>query len=244
MYQSFLLLIRACNANNQFSKDDWFGFSENPRPEPEIAKQNSSVIRNHISACKKITSTILDRLSEKLNLTNPPLSELHKFERTAGNQMRIIKTTSHESREQGTMVAGAHTDFGSLTVLFNNIGGLQVLLDPQVGWLWVPPVEGCAIINLGDAMVRFTDGLFRSATHRVVQPPDEQRDWDRYSVVYFERPNDDVKLRPLTRDAGDLEQYVTSKEWIERRVLGGKKNHYAGEKNYYARRGTETVEKA
>jgi isopenicillin N synthase-like dioxygenase len=151
--------------------------------------------------------------------------------------MRLIKSTPGTN----ALVAGAHTDFGSLTVLFNNIGGLQVLLSPDEGWLWVPPVEGCAIINLGDAIVRFTDGLFRSATHRVVQPPAEQGGLDRYSVVYFERPNDDVKLRPLTKDAGSLDDYPTAQQWIERRVLGGKKNHYKGEEAYRAGRGTETT---
>jgi isopenicillin N synthase-like dioxygenase len=154
--------------------------------------------------------------------------------------MRIIKTSASETRTV-EQVAGAHTDFGSLTVLFNNIGGLQVLLSKEEGWKWVPPRKDCAIINLGDAMVSFTEGFFKSATHRVVQPPPNQRAFDRYSVVYFERPNDDVKLRPLTRDAGPLDQYPTAKEWIERRVLGGKVVHYSGEKNYYARRGTEAA---
>ena len=60
--------------------------------------------------------------------------------------------------------------------------------------------------------------------------------------MYFERPNDDVKLRPLTRDAGSLDDYPTAKEWIERRDLGGKKVHYKDEKVYLAGRGTETTQ--
>jgi isopenicillin N synthase-like dioxygenase len=204
-----------------------------------VVHENQQVIRNYISSCQKITSTLLEILSQKLNLTNPTLQSLHEFHRPAGNQMRIIKLSASTTRNV-ELVAGAHTDFGSLTVLFNNIGGLQVLLSPEHGWLWVPPRPGCAIINLGDALVKFTDGLFKSATHRVFQPPVEQRMFDRYSVVYFERPNDDVKLRPLVRDAGSLDDYPTAREWIERRVLGGKITHYKGEQNYLARRGTET----
>ena len=83
-------------------------------------------------------------------------------------------------------MAGARTDFGPFTLLFNNIGGLQVLLSKEDGWLLVPPVAGCAIINLDDAMVGFMDGLFRSAT----QPPGG---FNRCNVVYFEKANDDVK---------------------------------------------------
>jgi isopenicillin N synthase-like dioxygenase len=232
--------LQASSANGKFAKDDAIGISENPHPIPRVAVENEKVIQTYVKSCATITNTLLSLLSEKLNLKDPDLPSLHKFDRPAGNQMRIIKSSASVTRTV-EQVAGAHTDFGSLTVLFNNIGGLQVLLSQEEGWKWVPPRKDCAIINLGDAMVSFTEGFFKSATHRVVQPPPNQRAFDRYSVVYFERPNDDVKLRPLTRDAGPLDQYPTAKEWIERRVLGGKVVHYAGEKNYYARRGTEAA---
>jgi isopenicillin N synthase-like dioxygenase len=199
-------------------------------------KDNVQTIRNHVGACRKITTTLLDILSRQLNFTDPSLLSLHVFENPAGNQMRIIKS-SLDTTNKETLVAGAHTDFGSFTVLFNNIGGLQVHF-PEIGWRWVPPVDGYAIINLGDALVRFTDGLLRSATHRVAQPPLEHRVYDRYSVVYFERPNDDVKMGPLNH--GSLEEYQTAKEWIERRVIAGKTMHYKGEEGYLAGRGTES----
>jgi isopenicillin N synthase-like dioxygenase len=89
-------------------------------------------------------------------------------------------------------------------------------------------------------MVRFTDGLFRSATHRVAKPPGEQNNHERWSVVYFERPNDDVRMGPLVgENKGVAEDYPTTKEWIERRVLGGKIAHYKGEQEYIKGRGTE-----
>jgi isopenicillin N synthase-like dioxygenase len=154
--------------------------------------------------------------------------------------MRIIKSAP-STPDQTTLVAGPHTDFGSLTVLFNNIGGLQVFLSPEEGWKWVPPVAGCAIINLGDAMVAFTNGLFRSATHRVARPPVEHIMYDRYSVVYFERPNDDVRMGPVIGEVAALEEYPTAGEWIARRVVGGKTAHYKGEKAYMESRGTEPI---
>ena len=68
-------------------------------------------------------------------------------------------------------------------------------------------------MNLGDAIVRFINGLFRFATHRVAKPPGEQRGFDRYSVVYFERPNDNVKLRRLMGNVGvEEEEYPSAKE--------------------------------
>lgn len=52
----------------------------------------------------------------------------------------------------------------------------------------------CAIINLGDTAVKFSNGIFCSGRHRVVPAPGEQGLWPRYSVVYFVRPEDKCKL--------------------------------------------------
>ncbi len=133
------------------------------------------------------------------------------------------------------MALGEHTDFGSLTLLFNRLAGLQILppgKDAQ--WVYVRPLPGHAIVNLGDAMVKFTNGLLRSNIHRVVSPPGEQAGCTRYSLVYFARAEDDVLLRRL--DGGDangegvipelakaeVEEAVKSKDWVLWRALGNR----------------------
>jgi isopenicillin N synthase-like dioxygenase len=107
-------------------------------------------------------------------------------------------------------------------------------------WLWVRPQANCAIINLGDAAGKFSNGVLRSGRHRVVPAPGEQGLWPRYSVVYFVRPNDECVLRtlegsgiPARRDRGgegagdeDEDEEVTAKEWIFRqaeRLRNGKR---------------------
>jgi isopenicillin N synthase-like dioxygenase len=137
---------------------------------------------------------------------------------------------------------GEHTDFGSVTVLFNRLGGLQVRLpsyidaipplevtavdDPLTkdGWTYVRPLPGHCIVNLGDALVKFSDGRLRSNIHRVISPPGEQAKETRYSLVYFCRPEDDVGLRSLVAGGSVDEEVVTSKEWILRRALGRRNN--------------------
>jgi len=54
-------------------------------------------------------------------------------------------------------------------------------------WCYVRPLEGHCIINLGDALVKFTKGVLRSNIHRVVSPPGGQAGTTRYSLVYFSR---------------------------------------------------------
>ena len=101
------------------------------------------------------------------------------------------------------------------------------MLPPGEGteWFYVRPLAGHAIINLGDAMVKFTNGLLRSNIHRVVSPPGEQAGETRYSLVYFARPEDDVVLKRLESPVipplaeGDEEEEINAKDWILRRAL-------------------------
>jgi isopenicillin N synthase-like dioxygenase len=99
----------------------------------------------------------------------------------------------------------------------------------EEGWAYVHPLPGHAIINLGDALVKFTAGILRSNTHRVVSPPGQQGDCVRYSLVYFSRPEDEVLLRPLRESAvirkmagsgEDDGEVISSKDWVLRRALG------------------------
>lgn len=69
------------------------------------------------------------------------------------------------SMEKSTPVirAGAHTDYGALTILLAGQPGLQVLrYDTQnrsrTNWYSVPVVPGAFVINLGDLMQRWTNG--------------------------------------------------------------------------------------
>lgn len=85
---------------------------------------------------------------------------------------------------------------------------------------FAPPPPNHAIVNLGDAMVKWTGGALCSGRHRVVPAPGDQGRFDRYSVVYFVRPEDKAVLRRLEAPgiprlgAGEREEEVTGKEWI------------------------------
>lgn len=104
-----------------------------------------------------------------------------------------------------------------MTVLFNQLGGLQVLKPNTREWQYVKPRPECAVINLGDAFVKMVDQKLYSAVHRVGPPGDQSR-CERHlvsflprknveggrirllasiQVVYFSRPNSDVMLRSL-----------------------------------------------
>jgi len=80
--------------------------------------------------------------------------------------------------------AGAHTDFGAITLLLQHPGqeGLEVLHPAHDSWIPVPINENTFVVNIGDVLSAWTDGQYRSALHRVINKSTTD---DRYSVPFF-----------------------------------------------------------
>jgi isopenicillin N synthase-like dioxygenase len=91
----------------------------------------------------------------------------------------------------GQLRAGAHSDYGTLTILWpqDDSRGLEIL-DPSGEWHEVLPTPGTFVINIGDLMARWTNDRWRSTLHRVVNP-DEAHDPGsrRQSIAYFHQPD-------------------------------------------------------
>jgi isopenicillin N synthase-like dioxygenase len=109
--------------------------------------------------------------------------------------------------EPGQLRAGAHTDYGTLTLLRQDDapGGLQ-LRGADDEWHDVPAVPGAFVVNVGDALQRWTNDRWRSTLHRVVVPPrDAGRDCERYSMAFFHNANWDALIEciPTCRADGE-----------------------------------------
>ena len=173
-----------------------------------------------------VVRLVLDLLNEHLELPPGTLLNLHRLSSLSGDQVRFVKAPP-QPLDDRQVALNEHTDFGSVTVLFNRLGGLQILPPgTDAEWCYVRPLPGHAIINLGDALVKFTNGLLRSNIHRVVSPPGSQADLTRYSLVYFSRPEDDVPMKRLGGSSrippipqGMVEEEINSRAWVIRRAL-------------------------
>lgn len=111
----------------------------------------------------------------------------------------------------GQLRAGAHTDFGSLTLLLPEpgTGGLQVFTKAGE-WEDVPVVPDSFVINIGDMMARWTNDRWVSTLHRVVNEAGATiSDKSRQSIAYFLHPNPDAVIACLDtcRDADGGAKY-------------------------------------
>ena len=108
------------------------------------------------------------------------------FDPTFENQKAALRLLRYPPQPAGAkfnqLGAGAHTDWGWITVLAqDDIGGLEV--QTAAGdWIRVQPVPGAFVVNLGDLVVNWTNGLYHSSLHRVMN---NRAGRDRHSIVLF-----------------------------------------------------------
>lgn len=219
-------------------------------PLPEIVLEQKPLLARYMTNAHSTGLKIMSILSSRLGLPPDALNKYHRITEEAGDHVRMTWGPPRKSAELPEIQTPGHTDFGTITILFNWLGGLQVWSDPSRGsfenivdpestaattngsgekprWLWVqPPPPNHAIINLGDASVKWTGGVLCSGRHRVVPAPGEQGKFDRYSIVYFVRPENNAILKRLEApgipkiEPGKEEPEITAKEWIIQQARG------------------------
>jgi isopenicillin N synthase-like dioxygenase len=116
--------------------------------------------------------------------------------------------------------AGAHSDWGAITLLMqDDVGGLQVFDKNDGSWIHADPIPGAFVVNLGDAMARWTNDLYKSTLHRVVNASGRER----YSVPFFYdgaadyevkciptclKPGEEPKYKPTTTEGHLMEMFA------------------------------------
>ncbi|KAK0669698.1 putative thymine dioxygenase [Cercophora samala] len=135
-----------------------------------------------------------------------------KFVDKGDNTLRLLHypPVKREMFRQGAIRAGEHSDYGSITLLFQDRrGGLQVRA-PGGKFVDVRPVEGTVVVNAGDLLARWANDGVKSTIHRVVEPPPPPPSKEgegagegveeypaRYSVAYFCNPNFDSFIEAI-----------------------------------------------
>jgi isopenicillin N synthase-like dioxygenase len=123
--------------------------------------------------------------------------------------------------------AGAHTDYGMLTLLFqDDVGGLEVL-DKNSQWQAVDYVDSAIVMNSGDLLERWTNGAYKSTLHRV-KPKIGQK--ERFSVVMFVDPDSATSVSVLesciSGDKPALYPPITAGEHVQQRIQASHRGNF------------------
>jgi len=132
-------------------------------------------------------------LALSLDLPEDHFLSLYAFPQAT---LRIIKYPPHPQESKFNQLgAGAHTDWGGITLLAqDDIGGLEVQ-NADGDWIAATPIPDTFVINLGDMIARWTNGLYHSNMHRVLNNLSSGR--DRYSVACFFSPDREATIACL-----------------------------------------------
>lgn len=142
------------------------------------------------------------------------LPEEH-FDGAFDSSMATLRLLNYPAGDSaGSIGAGAHTDYGSMTLLMTDgVGGLQVRPRGVDGWVDVPHVPGAFVVNIGDCLMRWTNDIYVSTPHRVVAPPQARR-----SIAFFLDPNPDVNITALPGTGKAKYEPVMASDYLAARL--------------------------
>ncbi|CAM2158701.1 Isopenicillin N synthase family oxygenase (plasmid) [Pararobbsia alpina] len=160
----------------------------------------------------------------------------HFFDARIDKHISMFRVLSYPPQTEtplpNQLRAGAHSDYGSLTIVRPDDTGLQVL-NKAGDWVDVPMIEGSLVVNIGDLMMQWTNDQWISTVHRVINPPADKASTNRrLSLVFFHQPNYDamVECLPSCLAPGERPKYapissgdhLTSK-FVKQTTFGGTK---------------------
>jgi isopenicillin N synthase-like dioxygenase len=127
-----------------------------------------------------------------------------KFDRPMAT-LRLLHYPASPKAAAAPIGAGEHTDYGNLTLLATDeVGGLEVRT--RAGqWIEAPVLAGAFIVNIGDCLMRWTNDVYVSTPHRVVNRSARER----YSIAFFFDPNPEamVETIPSCVREGEITRY-------------------------------------
>jgi len=146
-------------------------------------------------SCIELANTVLQAYALALELPEDFFITRHNQQ---NHTLRLLHYPSLQiPPKPGQVRAGEHSDYGSITLLFqDDVGGLEV--QTAYGeWIAAPAIPDTVVVNTGDLMQRWTNDMFCSTKHRVMIPSDNRVNQSRYSMAFFCHPNDDTEIACL-----------------------------------------------
>ncbi|CAL8263155.1 unnamed protein product [Merluccius merluccius] len=147
--------------------------------------------------CQELSLRVLRVMAHSLGLKPQVFLDAHRYigSDENGTTLRTLYYPPVNSAlvKEGQLRCGEHSDYGSITLVFqSHEGGLQVL-SPSGNYISAPSIPGTVLINIADLMQRWTSDCFISAVHRVLLPPAGDSS-TRQCVAFFLQPDDEALI--------------------------------------------------
>lgn len=193
-------------------------YPENVWPESEVPEFRST-FEELFEEMESLSNELLQAASLYLGMNSDWLPKMASDGNTI---MRLIHYPPTEGAEPGAVRSAQHEDINFITLLVGSTAsGLQVL-DKENQWHNVEAGSDKIIVDSGDMIQNLTNGIFKSTTHRVVNPDDSSS--SRYSMPMFVHPRNDVDLTPQlkfieqTTGKADYES-ITAGDFLHKRLV-------------------------
>ncbi|PHH82798.1 hypothetical protein CDD82_4777 [Ophiocordyceps australis] len=184
------------------------------QPLPSTIAADEPRLNDFCNFCRELCSKILYLLGVGLRIGDFFSTAHFATQGDSGTVLRLLHyPPMPDTNSNDEIRAGAHSDYGSITLLFRLHGqaGLEILKRDNI---WAPvPVSPPGtqddpsppiLVNIGDLLSYWTNGLFRSTLHRVTFPSSgsngvqgESVSQDRYSIAFFCHPTHSTRLEPV-----------------------------------------------
>ncbi|KAF8586082.1 Clavaminate synthase-like protein [Ramaria rubella] len=167
-----------------------------PEPlRPFLPEMAAFARHNHFN----VLFPLLQLVARGLELPEDTFVDNHSFDAESETWISFMKyfprPEEDEIRTKNVWLKG-HTDTGSLSILWSQpVSALQIR-SPEGKWQWIKHIDNALVINAGDSLEFLSGGYYKATIHRVVQPPPDQRHYNRFGIFYFALPDDNVRLNP------------------------------------------------
>lgn len=161
----------------------WSFLVNQPNKWPSDMPRFRNVLLPFLSDCGDLVDDILAALEQALDMPQPLLTQNHA---KRNYTMRLLRYPAVQgSVKDGQARCGEHTDWSTITLLFQGgEAGLEVRR--RAGeWTPAPPLADCVLVNIGDQLQAWTGGKLVSTPHRVRADFSPQAAVDRYSIALF-----------------------------------------------------------